>query len=297
MGLSELMNGQQAPQQQQSVQSQAAPQQTWQPTQSQQQVNVLEWGQQNQYTQQPQSPQQTWQPTQQQAYNQPPNQTYNQPQSQSPPSQQPYTQSQLQQPTQPQNQSGVRLKKGQKTNLSQMAGAGNLTNIDVAIGWDVGANTNYDLDVVAFLVDNREKVIGDEWFVYYNQPISPDGSIRHSGDNKTGNGNGDDEIISINLPQVHTNISKIIFCVTIYDAKARSHNFGKVQNAYVRVINKSTGAELIRFNLDEYYSNVYSMVLGELYKHNNDWKFNPIGNGKELELLDLCGFYGVNVID
>lgn len=188
---------------------------------------------------------------------------------------------------------GVILKKGQKTNLSKFGAA--LENIDVGLGWDVSNQGVYDLDAECFLLGANDKVIGDDWFVYYNQLASPDGAVRHSGDNPNGAGSGDDEIISIRLSQVNQQVQKMIFVVTINEAKEKNLNFSGVSNAYIRIVNKDNSQELCRFNLTDYYSNVTSMVVAELYRYNGEWKINPVGDGIEADLLDLCIRYGVNV--
>lgn len=188
---------------------------------------------------------------------------------------------------------GVILKKGQKTSLAKFGGA--LENIDVGLGWDVANQGVYDLDAECFILGENEKVIGDDWFVYYNQPASPDGSVRHSGDNRNGAGSGDDEIIHIRLSQVAPQVKKLVFVVTINEAKERHLNFSGVQNAYIRLVDQNTNRELCRFNLTEYYSNVTSMVVAELYRHNGEWKMNPVGDGVQADLFDLCMRYGVNV--
>ena len=187
---------------------------------------------------------------------------------------------------------GVILSKGQKVSLSKMNP--NLDLVDVCLGWDVSTNA-YDLDSEAFLLGPGERVIGDDWFVFYNQPCSPDGSVKHSGDNTTGAGDGDDEIISIKLSQVNPQVEKIVFVVTINEAKQRNLNFAGVSNAFIRVVDRAQNRELVRFNLTEYYKEVTSMMVGELYKKNNEWRFNPIGNGTNDDLLGLCQRYGVNV--
>ena len=189
---------------------------------------------------------------------------------------------------------GVIIKKGQKTSLSQMNP--NLDFIEVGLGWDLGPRGQaYDLDVEAFMLGSNGKVIGDDWFVFYNQLISPDGSVHLLGDNTTGAGEGDDEIIQIRLSQVHPSVAKIVFIVTINEARERGYNFSNVTNAYVRIVDKSTGRELVRFNLTDYYNTVCSMMVGEVYKHNGAWKFNPIGNGTGDDLEGLCARFGVNV--
>lgn len=189
---------------------------------------------------------------------------------------------------------GVVLKKGQKTSLSQMCPG--LDLIQVGLGWDLGpGGVEYDLDVEAFMLGANGRVIGDDWFVFYNQPNSPDNSIQLLCDSTTGAGDGDDEIIQVKLSQVNPQVAKIIFIVSINEAKERGYNFSNVANAYVRITDVKTGRELVRFSLTDYYSTVCSMMVGEVYKHNNEWKFNPIGDGTSDDLIGLCTRYGVNI--
>ena len=168
-----------------------------------------------------------------------------------------------------------------------------MKNIRVCLGWDV-LNQDVDLDASAFMLGADNRIIGDDWFVFYGQPQSPDGSVNHSGDSQ-GQGEGDDEIISIALDRVNQSVNKITFVVTIDEALERGFNFSMVSNAYVRVVNADTNVEIARFTLSEYYNNVTSMVVGELYKHNGQWKFNPVGDGVAKDLAGLCEMYGVNV--
>ena len=189
---------------------------------------------------------------------------------------------------------GVVLKKGQKTSLSQMCPG--LDLIQVGLGWDLGpGGVGYDLDVEAFMLGANGRVIGDDWFVFYNQPNSPDNSVQLLCDSTTGAGDGDDEIIQVKLSQVNPQVAKIIFIVSINEAKERGYNFSNVANAYVRITDVKTGRELVRFSLTDYYSTVCSMMVGEVYKHNNEWKFNPIGDGTSDDLIGLCTRYGVNI--
>ena len=191
---------------------------------------------------------------------------------------------------------GVIVKKGQKMALSA-PNNGRLDLIEVGLGWDLGPNgQGYDLDVEAFLLGANGKVLGDEWFVFYNQTVSPDGAVVCGADNTSGAGMGDDETIQVQLSRVHPNVAKIVFIVTINEALERGYNFSNVSNAYVRIVDKITNQELIRFQLTEYYANVCSMVVGELYRHNGQWKFNAVGNGTAQDLTGLCISYGVNVI-
>lgn len=188
---------------------------------------------------------------------------------------------------------GVHLKKGQKIALAQPGE--NLSVIEVRLGWDV-TNGACDLDASAFMLGQDTKVIGDEWFVFYGQTTSPDGSITHSGDSD-GSGVGDDEVISINVQKIDPRVQKIPFVVTIDEALTQGLNFSMVANAYVRVVNAANNTEIARFQLTDYYANVTSMVVGELYKHNGQWKFNAIGDGVAQDLAGLCAMYGVNVAD
>ena len=169
--------------------------------------------------------------------------------------------------------------------------------IEVGLGWDVAINTAipYDLDAEAFMLGADGKVLSDDWFIFYNQPMSPDGSCKHMGDNKDGSGVGDDEVIQLQLSRVNPQVAKIAFVVSINEALQRGHNFGGVQNAYVRVVDKSTNKELIKFNLTDFFADVTSMTVGELYLKNGEWRFNAVGQGLKTDLAGLCGFYGVNI--
>lgn len=168
--------------------------------------------------------------------------------------------------------------------------------IDVCLGWDVGDNRGYDLDSSCFLLGENGKVIGDEWFVFYNQPVSPDKAVRHNGDNKSGTGRGDDERISIDLNRLSPKVKKLAFVLTINEAIEHGYSFKQVANAYARVVDRAGGKELALFNLSDYYDGVTAMTVCEVYLHNGEWKINPVGNGlKRTGLLELCNFYGVTV--
>ena len=240
-------------------------------------------------------PMNTQQPMQQ-GFNQPMNtqqpmqQGFNQPMN----TQQPMQQSAPAAPRQRPQGSGVHLKKGQKMSLSQINP--NLTDIQVCLGWDL-LNQACDLDASAFMLGAGDKVVGDDWFVFYGQPTSPDGAIQHMGDSTDGAGAGDDEVINISLTRLDQRVQKITFVVTINEAKEKGQNFSMVQNAYVRVVDKSTGNELVKFMLTDYFANVTSMVVGEVYNKGGQWRFNPVGNGFAHDLAGLCGVYGVNVAD
>ena len=208
--------------------------------------------------------------------------------------QQPPVQQTMQQPRQRTFGNGVVLRKGQKASLEQLCPG--LDLIHVGLGWDLGPNgQGYDLDVDAFMLGADGRVVGDDWFVFYNQPESPDQSVRLLCDSKTGAGAGDDEIVQVQLSKVNPQVQKIVFIVSINEAKQYGYNFSNVANAYVRITDVKTGNEIARFQLTDYYANVNSMVVGEVYRHNGQWKFNPVGDGVSADLMDLCIRYGVNV--
>ena len=249
---------------------------------------------------QPSQPQGFSQPSQPQGFSQPntgfsqPNTGFSQPNTGFSQTNTGFNQQPQAQPRQRTFGNGVVLKKGQKTSLSQMCPG--LDLIQVGLGWDLGpGGVGYDLDVEAFMLGANGRVIGDDWFVFYNQPNSPDNSIQLLCDSTTGAGDGDDEIIQVKLSQVNPQVAKIIFIVSINEAKERGYNFSNVANAYVRITDVKTGRELVRFSLTDYYSTVCSMMVGEVYKHNNEWKFNPIGDGTSDDLIGLCTRYGVNI--
>lgn len=189
---------------------------------------------------------------------------------------------------------GVHLRKGQKFALAGAGGA-QLNAVRIGLGWDV-LNRACDLDASVFMLDSYNRVVGDDWFVFYGQTTSPDGSVVHSGDSD-GSGIGDDETITIDLRRVNPNVQKLTFVVTINEALTQGLNFSMVANAYVRVIDMQTNMELARFSLTDYYANVTSMIVGELYRYNGAWKFNAVGDGVAKDLYGLCAMYGVNVAD
>lgn len=190
----------------------------------------------------------------------------------------------------------ISLQKGQKVSLTK--GNPGLKNVVVGLGWDVNqfdTGGNFDLDTAAFLLADTGRVSQPEDFVFYGNLTHPSGSVQHQGDNLTGDGDGDDEQIKIDLSQVPAHITRIAFTVTIYDADTRNQNFGQVNNAYIRIYNEATGEELLRYDLGEDFSIETAAVFGELYKHNDEWKFNAIGSGYEGGLAALCGNFGVDV--
>lgn len=189
----------------------------------------------------------------------------------------------------------VTLVKGGNVSLSKEAPG--LTNILVGLGWDVRTTTgaDYDLDASAILLGDSGKVLSDSHFVFFNNLSSPDGTVEHTGDNLTGEGEGDDEVLKVNLAAMAPNVSKIVFPVSIYDADARSQNFGQVQNAYIRIVNEVNNSEIARFDLSEDASTETAMVFGEVYRHGADWKFRAVGQGYASGLAGIARDFGVNV--
>ena len=183
---------------------------------------------------------------------------------------------------------GEILRKGQK--LSLMRENPNLTAVEVSLGWRV-QNPACDMDASAFLLGSNGKVVGDEWFVFYGQTSSPDGSVVHHGER----GGTGEETLSIDLKKLHPSVKRIVFILTIHEALRQRLNFGMVSDAYIQVRDGRMGKGILRFRLDEYYSNVISMVVGELYEKNGEWRFNAVGNGVDRDLEGLCGLYGVQV--
>lgn len=189
----------------------------------------------------------------------------------------------------------VCLKKGQKVDLTK-ANPG-LKKIMVGLGWDVNRydGPEFDLDASAFLLEGSGRVSNDKDFVFYGSDRHPSGSVIYGGDNRSGEGEGDDEKIFVDLGLVPGNIERIAFTVTIYEAAERRQNFGQVSNAYVRIIDEATGQELVRYDLEEDFSIETAVVVGELYRRGGEWKFNAVGSGFQGGLEALCLNYGVNV--
>ena len=190
----------------------------------------------------------------------------------------------------------INLQKGQKVSLTK--GNPGLSKVVVGVGWDVNqfdTGGAFDLDGAAFLVTENGKVSRGEDFVFYGNLTHPSGSVQHMGDNLTGEGEGDDEQIKVNLSAVPANIANIVFTVTIYDAETRRQNFGQVSNAFIRIYNEDTGEEMLRYDLGEDFSIETAAVFGELYKNGNEWKFNAIGSGYQGGLAALCASFGVDV--
>ncbi|MET9852689.1 TerD family protein [Streptomyces sp. NPDC006487] len=190
---------------------------------------------------------------------------------------------------------GVSLSKGGNVSLSKAAP--NLTAVIVGLGWDARTTTgvDFDLDASAILANDQGKVTGDANFVFFNNLKSPDGSVEHTGDNTTGEGEGDDEAIKVNLAGVPADVAKIVFPVSIYEAESRQQSFGQVRNAYIRVVNQADNTELARYDLSEDASTETAMVFGELYRNGAEWKFRAIGQGYASGLRGIAQDFGVNV--
>lgn len=190
----------------------------------------------------------------------------------------------------------VNLTKGQKVDLTK--GNPGLSKIIVGLGWDTNkydGGADFDLDAAAFLLGTNGKVASDSDFVFYGNLKHSSGGVEHMGDNLTGEGDGDDEQIKVNLSSVPAGIAKIGFTVTIYEAEERRQNFGQVSNAYIRIVDETSNTELIRYDLGEDFSIETAVVVGELYRNGSEWKFNAIGSGFRGGLKALCQNYGVNV--
>jgi tellurium resistance protein TerD len=188
----------------------------------------------------------------------------------------------------------ISIAKGGNVSLSKEAPG--LTKILIGLGWDARATdgADFDLDASAFLLVESGKVRGDHDFIFYNQLKSADGSVEHTGDNLTGEGEGDDEAIKVDLSRVPAEIQRIAVAVTIHDADNRKQNFGMVQNAFIRVVNDSDNKEIARYDLSEDYSTETALIFGEVYRHGAEWKFRAVGQGFQGGLAPLARNYGVN---
>ncbi|MDQ1744148.1 MAG: tellurium resistance protein TerD [Pseudonocardiales bacterium] len=190
---------------------------------------------------------------------------------------------------------GVSLTKGGNVSLTKQAPG--LTAVLIGLGWDERTTSGqaFDLDASALMLNAGGRILSDSHFVFFNNLISPDGAVEHTGDNLTGAGEGDDEQIKVDLAAVPAEVDRIVFPVSIYDADVRRQNFGQVRNAFIRVVNSADGAELARYDLSEDASSETAMIFGELYRHSGDWKFRAVGQGYSSGLAGIARDYGVNV--
>ena len=190
----------------------------------------------------------------------------------------------------------ISLQKGQKVDLTKTNPG--LKKILVGLGWDTNkydGSSAFDLDAAAFLLVDTGKVGNDEDFVFYNNTKHSSESVIHLGDNLTGEGDGDDEVIKVDLSLVPQSIQKIDFTVTINEADVRKQNFGQISNAYIRIVNEETGSEIIKYDLGEDFSIETAVVVGEIYRHGAEWKFNAMGSGFQGGLAALCNNFGISI--
>jgi len=189
----------------------------------------------------------------------------------------------------------VSLSKGGNVSLDKVAPG--MSKVLVGLGWDERATegAEFDLDASIFLLKSDGKVRSDDDFIFYNNLISSDGSVVHQGDNRTGEGDGDDEAVKIDFSKVPADVDKISVTVTIHDGVNRSQNFGQVANAFIRIVNDDTNEEVARYDLSEDYSVETAMIFGEIYRHNGDWKFKAVGQGYEGGLKALATGFGIDV--
>jgi tellurium resistance protein TerD len=187
------------------------------------------------------------------------------------------------------------LSKGQ--NLSLTKEAPGLTNVLIGLGWDSRATdgAEFDLDASAFLLNDAGKARSSADFIFYNQMASACGSVNHTGDNRDGEGDGDDEALKVDLSKVPADVSKIAITVTIHDAVERRQSFGQVENAFIRIVNDANQVEVVRYDLTEDYSTETAMVFGELYRHGAEWKFKAVGQGYSGGLKAMCDQYGIAI--
>ncbi|MCM3705066.1 TerD family protein [Cytobacillus firmus] len=191
---------------------------------------------------------------------------------------------------------GIQLSKGQRIDLTKTNPG--LTKVIIGLGWDTNKYSgghDFDLDASAFLVDENNKCANDHDFIFYNNLQHPSGAVIHTGDNRTGEGDGDDEQLVVDFTKIPSHVDRIGITVTIHEAELRQQNFGQVSNAFVRLVDESNDQELLRFDLGEVFSIETAVVFCELYRNGNDWKFNAIGSGFSGGLAALCRNYGLQV--
>jgi len=191
---------------------------------------------------------------------------------------------------------GIQLSKGQRIDLTKTNPG--LKRAVIGLGWDTNKYTGgaeFDLDASAFLVNENDKCVNDHDFIFYNNLVHPTGCVEHTGDNRTGEGEGDDEQLIIDFTKIPANVHKIGITVTIHEPELRRQNFGQVSNGFVRLFDAETEQELLRYDLGEDFSVETAVVVCELYRQGNDWKFNAIGSGFSGGLASLCRNYGLNV--
>ena len=189
----------------------------------------------------------------------------------------------------------VILSKGEKVDLTK--GNPSLNKLMIGLGWDTNqydGEADFDLDASLFMLKANDKVGNDKDFVFYGNLTHESKSVVHTGDNRTGEGDGDDEVIKVDLSKVPSDYTKLSIVVTIYEAEKRLQNFGMVSNAYIRLVDESNGEEILRYDLSEDFSTQTALVIGEIYKHNDEWKFKAVGSGYDGGLARLCATYGID---
>lgn len=189
----------------------------------------------------------------------------------------------------------ISLQKGGNANLSREAPG--LSRVLVGLGWNARSTSgdDFDLDASAFLLSEAGSVRSDADFVFYNNSKSSDGSVEHIGDNRTGAGDGDDEVVKVNLLTVPNDVAKVAFTVTIHEADARRQSFGQVSGAFIRVVDENNSKELVRYDLSEDFSTETALIFGELYRHQGEWKFRAVGQGYRGGLIELVNTYGLRI--
>lgn len=190
----------------------------------------------------------------------------------------------------------VNLTKGQKIDLTK--GNAGLNNMVVGLGWDTNkydGDSDFDLDASAFILSASGKVRSDEDMVFFNNASGGNGAVVHTGDNTTGEGEGDDEQIKLDLSKMPADVERISFVITIHEAAERNQNFGQVSNAFVRVVDEAKNEEIVRYDLGEDFSIETAIIVGEVYKHNGEWKFGATGSGYQGGLVSVCKDFGINV--
>lgn len=192
--------------------------------------------------------------------------------------------------------SAVSLKKGQRTELTKTNPS--LKKLLIGLGWDTNkydGGYDFDLDAAAFLLGANGKVTEETDFIFYNNPIHYSDSVEHLSDNLTGAGDGDDEEIRIDLSKIPNNIAKVAFTVTIHEAEERQQSFGQVSNAFIRIVDETSGKEILRYDLSEDFSAETAIVVAEIYRYKGEWKFNAVGAGFNGGLVALCNNFGISV--
>lgn len=189
----------------------------------------------------------------------------------------------------------VSLQKGDRVALSKDS---RVNKVSVCIGWDIAKYDDdgaFDLDASAFILNKNGMTRCDEDFVFYNNLKHPTGSVIHSGDNLTGMGDGDDEIIKVDLSKLPKYADKVVFCVTIHEANRRMQNFGMVENSFIRIVDDTTHKEIMRYDLKEHFGDKTSIIAGEIYRDGTEWKFHAVGEGFSGDLMTMCEKFGIEV--